>query len=401
MTDDEVERVRRSFEVETPKMVNEITGGKVRFTPTVLISEKPYRLWHPGSLKTAGFYAEELLNELTTVAKPGDFDSVGYYFLHYDTASGYKVPRGGYGVGWYDTAHALGIFGVNCNPQMSPRGEIFLHEWMHGLDGFYGKKPGVKLPKGSLHGAVDHGYVGKQGLPPDKGKGSMDWYRDYITANVKEGMTTSGLGSMAWKYGPPRNVALKLTANYRPANLPVGTYPGWVYELMKGDLSHAVLGPPIFKEQLEPGPIEKTLWKLEMWNRKAGTTAAVDNTEGVALSINNPSPNSARLVRMVPLEPSMNYVFSADVKSEGVEITEAGGRYAVNLYAGDSVSTKDLSGSKDWTTVVLPFTTGPKAESCQLKLSIGGFASVARGRAYFRNVQVRLIGYPTKKPRGR
>ena len=35
------------------------------------------------------------------------------------------------------------------------------------------------------------------------------------------------------------------------------------------------------------------------------------------------------------------------------------------------------------------------ADSSRLKMAMGGFASVARGRAFFRNVQVRKIGWPT------
>jgi hypothetical protein len=44
--------------------------------------------------------------------------------------------------------------------------------------------------------------------------------------------------------------------------------------------------------------------------------------------------------------------------------------------------------------VVLPFTTGAKPENLRLKLSLGGSGSVARGRASFRKIQVREVGYP-------
>ena len=87
-----------------------------------------------------------MLNELQANAKTGKYDSVGYYFLHYDAASGYTIPRAGYGVGGFDTNHCLGTFAVNCTSKMNPRDEIFLHEWMHGLDGYFGNKPGVKTP---------------------------------------------------------------------------------------------------------------------------------------------------------------------------------------------------------------------------------------------------------------
>jgi hypothetical protein len=158
MTEDEVARARRCFEVETPDMVRDVTGGRVRFVPTVRVSERPLRVFDPARQDSAEFFAPELLNEMAAFAKPGEFDSAGYYFLHYDAACGYKIPRAGFGVGWYDQRRALGLFAVSCAPNLNPRDEIFLHEWMHGLDGFYGKKAGVTLPKGWLHGPKEHGY---------------------------------------------------------------------------------------------------------------------------------------------------------------------------------------------------------------------------------------------------
>jgi len=71
--------------------------------------------------------------------------------------------------------------------------------------------------------------------------------------------------------------------------------------------------------------------------------------------------------------------------------------HALNLYSGDSISTKDLSGSKSWTSVVLPFTTGLKADSCRLKMAVGGNGSVARARAFLRNIKLRLVKYPAKR----
>ena len=396
MTDVEVANARRCFEVETPAMVSEITGGKVRLIPTVYVSEKALRIFEPKRLDSAEYYPPELLNEFYTLAKPGDYDSVGCYFLHYDTASGYKIPRAGYGVGGCDGSRALGMFAINCTPKLNLRDEIFLHEWMHGLDGFYGNKSGVKLPKGFLHGASDHGYREKPWHVGDTFRGWMEWYRDYLTTHVREGDQLVGLGSAAWKHGTMRQEGLKLAANYKESPLPSGTYPEWIYELMKGDLSHAVLGPPLFAERLEPGEISRTPWRLNAWNPNGGARAQVTNEDGAAvLVIDNPSPNNTSIERTLTLEPSMNYVFSADVRTEGVRITEARGRYAVNLYAGDSTSTKDMAGTKTWTTIVLPFTTGPKPESRSVKMAVGGFGSVTAGRALFRNVQVRKVGYPT------
>ena len=397
MTDAEVAQARQCFEVETPGMVSEITRGKVRFVPTVRVSEQPLRMFNPDRKDSAEFFAPELLNEVLSFAKPGEFDSAGYYFLHYDTASGYKIPRAGFGVGWYDKEHALGLFAVNCTPHLNPRDEVFLHEWMHGLDGFYDKKEGVTLPKGWLHGVKGHsGYQEKPWRTTDTFRGWMEWYRDYLNGEVCEGGKRVGLGDAAWRYGPMRRDAAAVAANYRKVALPVGTCPAWVYELMQGDLSHARLGASLLGKPMAPGAITKTSegWRLDIWSEKAGSKASVASDGTFVLD--SPSPNNASIGRTLALQPFKNYLFTAEVRAEDVSITEKGGAFGVNLYAGDSVSAKRLTGTTAWVPVALPFTTGAKPEACRLKMAVGGFASVARGRACFRNVQVRQIGYPAE-----
>lgn len=64
------------------------------------------------------------------------------------------------------------------------------------------------------------------------------------------------------------------------------------------------------------------------------------------------------------------------------------------LAAGDSHSTKDLSGSADWTPIVLPFTTKPDQTSATVRLQFGGPSSLASGHAYFRKVTLQKVGYP-------
>jgi hypothetical protein len=178
----------------------------------------------------------------------------------------------------------------------------------------------------------------------------------------------------------------------------VGTYPDWVHELMRGDLTHAVLGPPHPGPRLAPGPVAASAWKSWVWNASAGTAFRVVDEGGPAIAIASPSPNDASLTRTVALKPSTNYIVTAEVRTENVEITEAGGTFGATIHAGSSVTPRLLTGTQPWTRLVLPFTTGPKETGCQIKLALGGRGSVARGRAFFRNVQVRQVGYPAGVP---
>jgi hypothetical protein len=395
MTDTEVSNARRCFGVETADMVKEITGGKVRFTPVVHVSDQPLKVFEAARRDSAEYFAPELLNEFRTIAKPGEYDSVGYYFLHYDTKSGYSIPRAGYGVGGFNSQHGMGLFAINCVPRIDPRDEIFLHEWMHGLDGFYGGKAGVRLPNGTLHGGQDHGYSEKPWRAGDTFRGWMEWYRDYMCGTVREGSDLVGLGSAAWKHGPMRSRAAILQRNYTPSVLPTGKYPDWIHEMMAGNLYRAVLGAPLFEDALEPGPLVGTSWNLSVWDKNAGTTVEVIlESGGSAIVIDNPKANSTSLNRTVEVEPSTNYLFSADIRTENVQIRERGGRFAVHLHMGDSVSTRDMSGTVPWTSVSIPVTTGPRTKSQKVKLAVGGGGSITEGRAFFRNIRLRKIDWP-------
>jgi hypothetical protein len=71
-------------------------------------------------------------------------------------------------------------------PNLNPRDEIFLHEWIHGLDGFYGSKIGVRLPTGVLHDTSDLGYREKPWRPGDTFRGWMEWYWDYLNGKAAD-----------------------------------------------------------------------------------------------------------------------------------------------------------------------------------------------------------------------
>jgi hypothetical protein len=401
MTEEDIAKARHCFEIQTPDMVHDITRGKVKFVPTVVVSDQPLRSFNPKRRDSAEYTGTELVNELATFAKPGDYDSVGYYFLHYDTAAGYRIPRAGYGVGGFSGGDGIGMFAISSAASMNPRDEIYLHEWMHGLDGYYGGKSGVRLVKGALHGSGNydaHYGKAKAWRPQDSFRGYMEWYRDILNCQVPEESGFSGLGSAAWLHGPMRDEAKKKGREFKLTPLPKGEYPQWVYELMKGNLKNAKLGSTLLPAGLKPGEIAKDgkPWRLDSWSGSAKTTVSYSESEGGIFTLDCLSKNHASIRCDVPLEPFSNYVFTAEVKTAGVKIEEAGGKHSVLLAAGDSQSAKDFSGSVDWTPVVLPFTTKPNQASTTVRLQIGGPGSLTSGRASFRNVKLQKIGYPAQ-----
>ncbi len=400
MTAEDIAKARQCFEIQTPDMVHDITRGKVKFTPTVIVSDLPLRSFNPQRRDSAEYMGTELVNELANIAKPGDYDCAIYYFLYFDNASGYKIPRAGYGVGGFSGSDGIGMVGVGSASRMNPRDEIFLHEWMHTLDGYYGGKEGVRLPKGALHGMGNydaHYKEAKAWRPQDTFRGYMEWYKDIFTCQVPEGDGFAGYGDAAWKHGPMRDEAKKKARKFPTTPLPKGEYPQWVYELMKGNSKNAQLGTTLLPADLKPAEIAKDgqPWRLDSWSGSAKTTARYSPGEGGTFTLDCDAGNHASIRCDAPLEPFSNYVFTAEVKTAQVKIEQAGGKHSVLLAAGDSQSTRDLSGSVDWTPIVLPFTTKPDQSSATVRLQIGGPGSLASGRATFRNVKLQKVGYPT------
>ena len=402
MTEEDVQSARHCFEIQTPDIVHEATHGKVRFIPTVIVSDKPLRCLNPSRRDSAEYLGEEMINELATVSKPGEYDSVGYYFLHYDTASGYRAPRAGYGVGGYNGGAGIGMFAISSAGRMNPRDEIFLHEWMHGLDGYYGGFKDVRLPKGALHGGSNydaHYGIAKAWRPQDTFKGYMEWYKDILNAEVPEGDGFSGHGSKAWKHGPMREEGRRRGPKFPTVDLPVSEYPEWVYALMKGDISKAQLSP-VEDTAVKPGAITagQKPWSLESWAKSASTTARYAESDGTGtFTLECERGDHASIMQEAALQPTTNYVLTAEVKTTRVKIEQAGGKFSVLLEAGGSQTSKDLADAADWTTVALPFTTKPEQNSTTLRLQMGGPGSLCSGRAQFRKVQLQRVGYPATR----
>jgi len=403
MTAEDIQAARHCFEIQTPDMVHDATHGRVKFTPTVVVSDKPLRCFNPGRRDSAEYMGEELVNELATLARPGEYDSVGYYFLHYDTASGYRAPRAGYGVGGYDGGAGVGMFAISSAGKMNPRDEIYLHEWMHGLDGFYGGKKDVRLPKGALHGGANydaHYNESKPWRPQDTFNGHKSWYQDILNGAIPEpDGGFSGHGSKAWKHGPMRDDGKQRGTKFRVTDLPAAEYPEWVHELMKGDLTRAQLTPVEFVTAVKPGAItaDQKPWRLDSWAKSADTKARYSEGDGGTFTLECERGDHASIMQDASVLPSANYVFTAEVKTTRVEIKQTGGRDSVLLEAGDSHSSKDLSGSAEWTSIVLPFTTKPDQTSVTVRLQMGGPGSLTTGKAQFRQVKLQKIGYPATR----
>jgi len=138
-------------------------------------------------------------DELDVYAPSGKYDSVFIHWAQCDFGSYQCIPSLGWGYGmqasdWSNGAtYATVANGQDWWWQYPTIGEIWLHEWLHGVSPFY-QSLGFPQPVGDADGGSSHGYE----QSPTTGWSS--YYRDLMTARVWEPELEmyTGIPSQAW-----------------------------------------------------------------------------------------------------------------------------------------------------------------------------------------------------------
>lgn len=153
--------------------------------------------------------ASTMQQDVRTWLPMGKYDSAAVFYASGTDAGGQPVPGGwGWGPGISDASNRT--MWVTVNGGATPAAdwiswnnepmEVFIHEPMHGLDGFFSER-GVPLPDGWLHAAESNMYTRDQ-------NGYAHWYRDYLLGQVIAADDTyRGYGPRAFRTGTPRAAA--------------------------------------------------------------------------------------------------------------------------------------------------------------------------------------------------
>lgn len=143
---------------------------------------------------------DDVRAELNTYAPSGMYDSVIIFWQASDPNSSQSIPSGGWGWGMGPSGWANGmtyatVFNLSWIwPIDSCRGEVFLHEWLHGVTGFY-MGLGITFPPGDLHGAEQNGYA------QDPNGCWETWLRDYMRGRVYVNGSPTAISEAAWNLG--------------------------------------------------------------------------------------------------------------------------------------------------------------------------------------------------------
>ena len=183
-----------------PALAQACSKGEVSVNPTILKIDRPLNsmtemgegLYWPSPTDTEP--------ELTPLINNGKYDSVFIYWAQNNFVTGETIPSGGWGLGMAPSEWSKGA--TYATVANAPReawerpeiGEVWLHEWLHGVCGYF-QQQGFAMPDGDADGGGRHGYI------QHKLTGWTDFYCDLMTGKVISNGKPTGITSEAWRLG--------------------------------------------------------------------------------------------------------------------------------------------------------------------------------------------------------
>jgi len=180
-----------------PKLVSDLTDGRARIdyqivpvghALTSLTRESPRRFWPS---------PDDVRMDLNEFGPAGKYDSIFVLWPQRSFKSDTAVPCDAWGLAigasdWTDWATYAAIANAPSSAWTNEaRGEVWLHEWLHGVCAHFAHR-GHPMPERDADGGELHGYV------RSPTSGWIDYYRDLMNGNVLENGKRFGIPSEAW-----------------------------------------------------------------------------------------------------------------------------------------------------------------------------------------------------------
>jgi hypothetical protein len=135
--------------------------------------------------------------EIDRLAAPGSYDSIFILWPQRNLKDGTSVRSAGWGLGlaasrWSNNATYATIANTESwRWQIPVVGEVWLHEWLHGVCAYFAGR-GCPMPDGDADGGARHGYA------QSRVSGWTEYYRDLMTGNVLDEGRVKGIPLEAW-----------------------------------------------------------------------------------------------------------------------------------------------------------------------------------------------------------
>ena len=138
--------------------------------------------------------------DLQRLAPPGAFDSLFVLWPQRNLATGVEVRTGGWGLAirateWSNGATYATVTNAPDDVWSRPVvGEVWLHEWLHGVCDHFARR-GYEMPPGDADGG------GRSGYHQTPAEGWTGYYRDLMTGMVRLEDRLVGIPPEAWRTG--------------------------------------------------------------------------------------------------------------------------------------------------------------------------------------------------------
>jgi hypothetical protein len=185
-----------SFE-KFPALVQELTSGKATVRYEVHRVERCISsLTH----MSEGLYwpsPTDTREEIDRCAALDSYDSIFVLWPQQNSSDGTSVRSAGWGLGMAASSWSNGATYATVGNaeswiwQIPVVGEVWLHEWLHGVCAYFSGL-GYLMPDGDADGGGRHGYV------QSSVSGWTDYYRDLMTGKVVEDGTAKVIPLEAW-----------------------------------------------------------------------------------------------------------------------------------------------------------------------------------------------------------
>jgi dolichyl-phosphate-mannose-protein mannosyltransferase len=135
-------------------------------------------------------------------------------------------------------------------------------------------------------------------------------------------------------------------------------------------------------------------WRTEGWDQRPSVTnykwiAPAGGALGV-LEVESSEPNDARWMQGLSLGPGWYYVV-AEIRTEGVPSDQTGA--SISLLE-DGITSLELKGTTQWSKQGFYLKVGHYGADIEVALRLGGYGSLNKGRAFFRNPSLVPVSAP-------
>jgi hypothetical protein len=197
----EIDHALASFR-RLPALVNELSEGEAALAFEVVTAGRTLDSLTGMGDEVYWPSPDDTRPGLTRHSPPGANDSVFVLWPQNDLTSGAGVPSGGWGLAlgaseWTGGVTYATVANAAAWAWAEPvPGEVWLHEWLHGVCDHYARR-GFPMPPGDADGAERHGYR----RPAEAGW--SPYYRDLMTGRVTVAGRQMGITADAWRSGSP------------------------------------------------------------------------------------------------------------------------------------------------------------------------------------------------------